>query len=446
MNEELKIVLKKLGYTNPSYDSINDLAQKYYSKFKRREKELPYWINLVEVMNLGYRGSGKNENGHSRFLYELFRYNSNGTHPALNSFINRFTDRKGFKSKLKENKIIVNYTFTETGRHPDIYIKRLGEYDSEKTISAVFENKIDYAEDRKQQMEDYIKGMYKERDNKDDFCDSNCYAFYLIPDYASIKKDDNVHDNLGRQKVDRKEVLNKLIPDENYILLSYKEDILPWLKNDLLFSLKEKYLINNVKIYVQYLNNRFGQIESINDIKIKVMNTLEGIWELTIQELCTLQDGVEKYIIKRKKEEIINSFSSILGKNKFQEIWKDGELGKGYKLKLIEGFSIWCELNINGSKEDFHIGIAIDDPNGDKISTYNNYIALFGKNQIEKCNIEINQNPNLVEDTDSTGSGYIKSWTFRAKGLDNLKNHINYTLPDILIDFIDKYPREEGSK
>lgn len=69
MNDELKIVLGKLGYTNPSYDSINDLAHKYYIRFKEREKELPYWINLVEVMNLGYRGSGKNENGHSRFLY-----------------------------------------------------------------------------------------------------------------------------------------------------------------------------------------------------------------------------------------------------------------------------------------------------------------------------------------------------------------------------------------
>lgn len=445
MNEELKIVLKKLGYTNPSYDSINDLAQKYYSKFKRREKELPYWINLVEVMNLGYRGSGKNENGHSRFLYELFRYNSNGTHPVINSLMNRFTDRKGFKSKSGENKIAVNSTFSETGRHPDIYINQLEVYDSDETISIVFENKIDHAEDRDKQMQDYIIGMHKEKNNGKIILDSNCYAFYLISDCAS-KRNDTAHDTLGRQCVDEKKVLDILIPDKNYILLSYKEDILPWLKNDLLFSLKEKYLIDNVKIYVQYLNNRFGQIESINDIKIKVMNTLEGIWELTVQELCILQDGVEKYIIKRKKEEIINSFSSILGKKKFQEIWKDGELGKGYKLKLIEGFSIWCELNINGSKEDFHIGIAIDDPNGDKISTYNNYIALFGKNQIEKCNIEINQNPNLVEDTDSTGSGYIKSWTFRAKGLDNLKNHINYTLPDILIDFIDKYPREEGSK
>lgn len=62
-------------------------------------------------MNLGYRESGKNENGHSRFLYELFRYTSNGTHPIINSFINRFTDRKGFKSKTEENRIAINYTF-----------------------------------------------------------------------------------------------------------------------------------------------------------------------------------------------------------------------------------------------------------------------------------------------------------------------------------------------
>lgn len=67
-NDELENVLRKLGYTNNTIEVyLSNLAHKYYIRFKKREKELSYWINLVDVMNLGCRGSGKNENGHSRF-------------------------------------------------------------------------------------------------------------------------------------------------------------------------------------------------------------------------------------------------------------------------------------------------------------------------------------------------------------------------------------------
>lgn len=448
MNNELKIVLRKLGYTNPSYDSINDLAQKYYIRFSKREKELPYWINLVEVMNLGYRGSGKNENGHSRFLYELFRYTSNGTHPIFNSFINSFTDREEFKSKSEENKIIVNYTFTETGRHPDIYINQLEECDSEKTISAVFENKIDYAEDREQQMEDYIKGMYKERDNKDNVCDSNCYAFYLIPDYASIKKD-NAHDDLGRQKIVDEKILDELIPNRNYILLSYKENILPWLKNNIcqLFSKDEEYLVYNIKLYIQYLENRFELREDINGLKIKIMNEIENINKLNLEDLTTLQDGLS-LVINKQKDEIINNYIHKFDNTGF-EAAKEGRKGsydKGFKYKLTNKFSIWCEININESNKFFHIGLAVNDKKyGDAEKIYTDYKT--NKSITPKAEEELFNRLKKLGIKDDTcnvkDEGYVLGFTFKDMNLDSLKDNIN-NLPQIIVLFKQCYVVEDN--
>lgn len=451
MNNDLKNILGKLGYTNSTYDGINDFAHNYYKMFKEREQGLPYWINLVEIMNFGNRDSGKNENGHSRFLCELFRYVYNGTHPALNSFINRFTDKKEFNCKITdESKITVKHTFSDSGRHPDIYVNQLAVYGSNGTISVVFENKIDDAEDRDNQMEDYIKGMFKDRENtKTNIPDSNCYAFYLISDYTSIKNDDK-HDVKGRQKVDDKDVLNHLIPDENYILLSYKEDILPWLKDDMLFSPNEKYIIDNIKLYIDYLENRFSLRENINNLKIEVMNNINDINKLNIEELLALQDGLI-VIINNRKNEIITSFVEAFRNTGFDEDTnkRKSNYDKGFKLQLIQNLSIWCEINISDSKRDFHIGIAVDDKmyENEKIVYYQEYQKILKTREPnEKMNENTNdfvteiQNLGLVDDTLNTGSGYVKAWTFEDGDLDSLKSNIESNLSRILDIFKVKYP------
>lgn len=352
MKNELKIVFEKLGYKNITDDRIDDIiddiTHKYYSRVKEREKELPYWINLVDVMNHGYRGSGKNENGHSLFLCELFRYTHNRTHPILNSFINRFTDRKGVKSKSGADKIIVNSTFNETGRHPDIYINQLEVYGLEKTISVVFENKIDYAEDRDKQMQDYIIGMHNERNNGNVILDSNCYAFYLISDFAS-KRNDTVHDSSGRQYVDEEKVINILIPDENYILLSYKEDILQWLKNDLLLSLKEKYLIDNVNLYIQYLENRFRLREDIGNIRLEILKNIDGMESLNIKELCIFQEELNK-----KLEKYINDFCNRLDAKNYTKVGNNN-LYAEYSFNK-ETYTISAILNLQDYKVDMNCG------------------------------------------------------------------------------------------
>lgn len=426
-------VLKKIGYINKSIEySFSDLSNNYYNNFKEREKELPYWINLVEVMNFGYRGSGKNENGHSRFLYELFRYTYNGTHPVINSFINRFTNRKRFKSKSGENKITVNSTFSETGRHPDIYINQLGAYDSDETISVVFENKIDYAEDRDKQMQDYIIGMHNERNNGNIILDSNCYAFYLISDFAS-KRNDTAHDASGRQYVDKKKILDILIPDKNYILLSYKEDILPWLKSES-FSKKECYLTDNISLYIQYLNNRFKYLTDINDIILKSIKGINKMESLSLNELYSLQNGLEKLIYDKKKT-IIERLDSIC-----EDFTPDQrtELDKGYKFTLKKNFSIWIEINLDNDNQDFTIGLSTDNNTKPDIET----IAEFG--------IDPNKKWNHLQKKDPPSIGYCAAWTVDYPlgkfDWDSFFKYIDKYLSATIKEFIDTYPTKLKNK
>lgn len=434
-------VLKKLGYINKSIEyCFSDLSNKYYNNFKEREKELPYWINLVEVMNLGHRGSGKNENGHSRFLYELFRYTSNGTHPVINSFINRFTDRKGFKSKLGDNKITVNSTFSETGRHPDIYINQLGVHDSNETISVVFENKIDYAEDRDKQMEDYIIGMHNERNNGNIILDSNCYAFYLISDFAS-KRNDTAHDASGRQKIKDQEILGNLIPDENYILLSYKEDILPWLKSES-FSKKECYLTDNISLYIQYLNNRFKYLTDINDIILKSIKGINKMESLSLNELYSLQNGLEILIYDKKKtiiERLDSICSSVYSPNDNRYVYESRtELNKGHIFRLKENFSIWIEINLENENQDFTIGLSTDDDTKTDLQT----IVEFG--------IDPDKKWNHLQKKDPPSIGYCAAWTVDYPlgkfDWDSFFEYIDQYLSDTIKEFIDTYPTKLKNK
>lgn len=405
---ELDNILKKL-----KCNSLTELAEKYYTEFTKRAKELPYWINLVEAMNEG-RGSGSNENGHTRFLYELFRYTANNTHPILNSFINRFTKEKNWKCKAdsKENRILFNHTFLPDGntisttRHPDIYINQLP---SESfSISVIIENKIDNAEDREQQVEDYIKGMYRDRKYTDK---ENCYAFYLIAEEQSKKtdKESESHDSYGRQKITDE----KLISDGHYILLRYKEDILPWLKNEILVSSNEEYLIPNIILYVQYLESRFKLKEDINSVKLKTLKNMNGMENLKIEELFELQKGINE-----KLKEYIHKFANHLKKKNYNTCNKADFYAEYYK--KIGTHTIYAIFNLQDYKIDMNCGSMID---GETM----NYDSI--KKQIT-CNYDNNYNK-TINNLDKEPDILNKALEILDKELDSLEKEANNSIKKI---------------
>lgn len=435
-DEILKNILEKQGFKD-----LVELATRYYNEFTEAEKKLPYWINVIDAMNEGYRRSGKNENGHTRFLHDLLRYTSNNTLPILNSFMNRFTNRKDIKCLPEPDKIIVNHTFNINGRHPDVYINQINTENGLETISTIFENKIDYADDREEQVEDYIIGMYNDRhkDIENASRDNNCYAFYLIADNSSKKKGDG-HDELGRQKVSSN-VLGRLISDNHYILLSYKEDILPWLKNEVLVSLREEYLMLNIKLYIQYLDNKFELREDINRVKMEILNNI-GMENLSLNELFALQEGLSVKIKDRKKE-IITIFENVCKKAGFTiDNTERKGFDKGWKYTLIEGtkplendgFSIWCEINLNENKKDFTIGFSTDD-NSSPNTKRNEYIQ-------KKANITFEEDweKEGLENKELPSKGYCgKAWTIEQLDWDEFYNYINEKLFNTLNEFKKAY-------
>lgn len=284
-------------------------------------------------------------------------------------------------------------------------------------------------------MQDYIIGMHEEKNNGEIILDSNCYAFYLIPDYASIKGD-AAHDDWGRQKVDKNNVLNKLIPDEHYILLSYKEDILPWLKSES-FPEKECYLTDNINLYIQYLNNRFKYLTDINDIMLKSIKGINIMENLGLNELYSLQNGLEKLIYEKKKIiiERLHSICCDVPESKYES---RTELNKGYLFPLKANFSIWIEINLDNENQDFTIGLSTNDDTKPNVQTIADY------------NIDPNKKWNNLQKKDPPSNGYCAAWTvdypFGKFDWDSLYKYIDQHLSTTLKEFRQTYQTKLDNK
>lgn len=423
MNKEYK---KKWS----DYEIIS-LAEVYYSKFELERQKLPYWVNLVDVI-------GANENAHTKILQMLLSYKSENKYPIFDSFTRHFTpNRKEFNS-MGVYLFKLNHTFTicegkeERRRYSDIYIYPL---DHKSGVSIIIENKINFAEDRIGQVEDYIKGMYDDRNdnNPNNSPNNNCYAFYLISEISSCKRDDGEHDKKGRQKV-KDNILGRYIADDHYILLTYNEDILPWLKEVLRSTqYKEKYLIQNIELYVSYLENRFNMRENINKIQLNILHNMEEINTLNLHEIIELRKALEA-ISKKQKIELLNCFENLIRKNLSDQICADkgnNEYYKGFYVYINNDvpLSLYCELNLIEDKPDFSIGIAEDD-RIERVDLTEN-LKKEVKNKSERLSMgfsEILENRGLED-------GYYPKFSFYNLTYKNVGSILQNKLPEIISTF-----------
>lgn len=423
-----------------SNDEIIWLSKVYYAKFETERQKLPYWVNLVDVI-------GANENAHTRILQILLSYKSENNYPIFDSFIRRFApNRKNFKS-IGEYQFKLNHPFNihkkkdEGRRYPDIYTYPL---DNKSGVSIIIENKINYAEDREGQVEDYIKGMYYARkdNNPDNGPNDNCYAFYLIPEMLSCKRDDDIHDKRGRQKV-KEDILRKYITDDHYILLTYKEDILPWLKEEILLSTcyKEKHLILNIELYVRYLENRFNMRDNINKIQLNILHNMEDVNSLKLYELIELRKAVET-LSKDQKTDLLNHFENLINKElkSYFIINNKGnnEYYKGFYVYINRDapLSFYCELNVKEDEPSLSIGIAEDDRKKDGDLTEE-------LNKVQDESEEAISGFSEIVENRGREDGYYPKFSFYNLTYKNIKSILSDILPKIISKFKDKF-LEEG--
>lgn len=223
---------------------------KFSEDFKKtkedEEKKLPYHINIIDELHI-------NENGHSRVLTKLLRYkNEQKQYVILQSLLKHIEEKlKHIEEKFK----IVEPVITQEVKRIDLWIK-------DKKYALIFENKVYNAADQDAQICCYI-----EKTREDGYKNEQIYVIYLSRDGKEPDPQ-----SWGEYKESFK---------SRYVNLSFRNDILPWLK-EIEINSKEKYLQSAILQYVDFLegDNMFRTSEIYNDMNTKLGELIETHYSL----------------------------------------------------------------------------------------------------------------------------------------------------------------------
>jgi hypothetical protein len=256
-----------------------------FSKIYDQEKlKLPYHINLLDIL-------WANENAHSRIFAELIKQKNDNKYEILQAFIDY----------LRE----LNSTITFKVTNPRITAEkaRIDVLIIDKDYALIIENKIHNATDQESQIARYIvKAMsfgYKK---------SNIYVVYLTKD--GIKKPPKetwiLNGNDFRQEF-----------RPRFLEISYKNDILPWLKESLLPNCRNKdiFLKSTLEQYIDYFEGLFNkrkiQEHMNNELKKHIEQTLNltsspeeniSILESKLKDVCTVEQQLQSIIDENRKD------------------------------------------------------------------------------------------------------------------------------------------------
>lgn len=223
--------------------SENFELAKTLGEYYEQQKELqPYHINVIDELHA-------NENAHTRILVQLLKYQTDGDKQIMKSFF-----------KLIPNFDIDNHDITGAS----LFFNRDnidGIIEKERDFAIIIENKIHWAVDQDKQIERYVNTEIEKGIPSD-----HIWVIYLTSD--------------GRKQAESysltEDVLNIL--GDRYIELNYRNNILPWLKNDILpnCKLKEEWLISAIKQYIDHLEGMFGLRESQGMLRKKIQSKIEA--------------------------------------------------------------------------------------------------------------------------------------------------------------------------
>lgn len=356
---ELKQIEKAIYFSKSleieSRENFRDLL-KFLARFGKiydsEKSKLPYHINLIDELHA-------DENAHSRIFAKLLRYKENNQYPFLKKFLH---DVCGFKMNIEQPKV---KKVDSCGRI-DIPI-------FDKKYVVVIENKVtDKAPDQNNvnggQLARYIETINSDygRNLEDIFV-------VYTPKYTRNPSDDCwKNKNNFSYKDDFK---------FRFCSLSYRDDIYPWFKNEILpnIDIENAYLQSAVEQYIDHLEGLFS-LRSIN----KRMNM--RLQEFIKNELGLQDNNPEEAteILSEKEIELNNALNQIQQlKSKYQkqivarhfEKWEE-QLRLDYPNFEVVGDKFKLDENC------INIGV--------KFSIENqNFVALIECNDCSKPNIYV---------------------------------------------------------
>lgn len=273
------------------YRNLIDFAAFFMEQKEKERLALPYHINIIDELHI-------NENGHGRILLKLLQYqNEQGEYTFLHSlihYINTHSHSSSF-SRIEIKRPLL----TQEEARIDLWLR-----DWESGYAIIFENKACDAVDQEEQLSRYIDKTITEGFNKE-----NIFVVYL-PSYAH-EPDEQSWGNYKEEF------------EERYVNLSFRDDILAWLKDNVLPNIPSSnvYLYTAVVQYTDYLEGYFLLRTINNRMNMNLDNLISSQFELDKfntdkERIKVLQEKIDDM------QEVVNSMQALQGRLR-QSIYED---------------------------------------------------------------------------------------------------------------------------
>ena len=315
-NNTLKLYDEFQNYIIKEYDKLLGFAKEFQELRNKEKLLLPYHLNIIDELHI-------NENAHSRILLKLLQYqDTKGEYVFLESLLKyiRNTSSNPFNVHFKRPYI------TQEEARIDLWIR-----DYETGYSIIFENKIYNAQDQEAQLSRYI-----DKTKTDHFEENKIFVVYLSS--IGLEPDSQSWGDYKDKFKDR------------YINLSFRKDILAWIKSDVLPNIQAKdvYLDAAVRQYIDYLEGLF-LLRTIN----KQMNMNLENFITSHFELDKYDDTTDK--IKALREQISNMQEVIYSMDAFKERLRQEIFSKWRK----DTESLFPELHPNEQKQFTDVSLMV---------------------------------------------------------------------------------------
>lgn len=234
---QMKSIIDPLvnGFLTDVY-SVNEIAAELAAYYEQLQKSQPYHINVIDELHA-------NENAHTRILIKLLQYSFDGKLTVLESFLSMLPEWNESGLDVGTPRIEYNVEYI------DGLIESRGEY------AVIIENKIHWASDQDKQLERYVDTVISHGVPED-----KIWVVYLTSDGTKTP-----------EAYSLTEKVQKIIGDK-YAPLSYRHDILPWLKEQILptCTVREEWLISALRQYIDHLEGLLGIRENQVDMQKKI--------------------------------------------------------------------------------------------------------------------------------------------------------------------------------
>ena len=262
--------------------------------------ELSSNLNRVNLLDTVY----VNENVHSRILRLILEYRQHGHYPFFDSFL-----RISKISRILPAHFAVSSPrfFNERDRI-DLLIQ-------DKDYAIIIENKIRNAVDQNRQLERYLQSCINLG-----YDNNQLFALYLTYDGTKTISKDSLTDQA-------KEILGfSLSSTGRYAEISFKSDILPWLKESVSFLDGNGFVTIKSAIiqYVDYLEGMFGEREEVSSYNKTIMELFKHNGIESVSEFTTSIEEVNKLSAELidKRDRICRDLAAIYISNPLREYCK----------------------------------------------------------------------------------------------------------------------------